>query len=82
MIKHANQSLAASHQHNNMRSKDNITGSSISPGESFELGVVLGVEEGGVVGVLQVLVHVLGVLLEAPLEPIPGPLQGVLDLHQ
>lgn len=42
---------------------------------------MLRVEEGGVVGVLEVLVHVLGVLLEAPLEPIPGPLQGVLDLR-
>lgn len=32
---------------------------------------MLRVEEGGVVGVLEVLVHVLGVLLEASLEPVP-----------
>lgn len=51
-----------------------------SPGEGLELGVVLRVEEGGVVRVVQVLVHVLSVLFEAPLEPVPGPLQGVLDL--
>lgn len=42
---------------------------------------MLRVEERGVVGVLEVLVDVFSVLLEAPLEPVPGPLQGVLDLH-
>lgn len=41
---------------------------------------MLRVEEGGVVRVVQILVHVLSVLLEAPLEPVTGPLQGVLDL--
>lgn len=50
------------------------------PGECLKLGVVLRVKEGGVVGVLEVLVHVLSVLLEASLEPVPGPLEGVLDL--
>ena len=53
----------------------------IPPRERFELGVVLRVEERGVVGVFEVLVDVFSVLLEAPLEPVPGPLQGVLDLH-
>lgn len=61
----------------NLYSRVSVT----SPGEGFELGVVLGVEEGAVVRVLEVLVDVLSVLLEASLEPVPGPLQGMLDLN-
>lgn len=41
---------------------------------------MLGVEVGRVVRVREVLVHVLGVLLKAALEPVTGPLQRVLDL--
>lgn len=41
---------------------------------------MLGVEVGGVVGIGEVLVDIVSVLLEAALEPVTGPLQGVLDL--
>lgn len=53
-----------------------------APGQGVKLGVVLGVQVRRVVGVGEVLVHVVRVLLEAALEPIPRPLQGVLDLPE
>lgn len=41
---------------------------------------MLGIEVSRVVRVGEVLVHIVGVLLKAALEPVTGPLQGVLDL--
>lgn len=51
-----------------------------TPGQGVQLGVVLGVQVRRVVGVGEVLIHLVRILLEAALEPIPRPLQGVLDL--